>query len=80
MADLALRRRNLRPLLRTPQLLVADAPLRPVLLTLLFTYVLGGPVARIGSGWPGHTCRTRRHRLDRAFDSRTRRVAVKLTG
>jgi ABC-2 type transport system permease protein/oleandomycin transport system permease protein len=46
---LALCGRNLRPLLRSPQLLVADA-LRPVLLTLLFTYVLGGSIVLPGGG------------------------------
>jgi ABC transporter DrrB family efflux protein len=46
---LALCGRNLRPLRRTPQLLVADA-LRPILLTLLFTYVLGGSIVLPGGG------------------------------
>ncbi|HYY78739.1 MAG TPA: ABC transporter permease [Actinomycetes bacterium] len=46
---LALCGRNLRPLLRTPQLLVADA-LRPIMLTLLFTYMLGGSIVLPGGG------------------------------
>lgn len=46
---LAISLRNLRPLLRMPQLIVADA-LRPILLTLLFNYVLGGSIVLPGGG------------------------------
>jgi oleandomycin transport system permease protein len=46
---LAISGRNLRPLLRTPQMIVADA-LRPIMLTLLFNYVLGGSIMLPGGG------------------------------
>lgn len=46
---LAISLRNLRPLLRMPQLIVADA-LRPIMLTLLFNYVLGGSIVLPGGG------------------------------
>jgi oleandomycin transport system permease protein len=46
---LAISGRNLRPLLRTPQMIVADA-LRPIMLTLLFNYVLGGSIVLPGGG------------------------------
>jgi len=45
----ALAGRNLRPLLRTPQLIIADA-LRPIMLTLLFNYVFGGSIILPGGG------------------------------
>jgi ABC transporter DrrB family efflux protein len=47
--SLAIGGRNLRPLLRTPHMLVADA-LRPIMLTLLFNYVLGGSIVLPGGG------------------------------
>jgi ABC transporter DrrB family efflux protein len=46
---LAISRRNLRPLLRMPHMIVADA-LRPIMLTLLFNYVLGGSIVLPGGG------------------------------
>jgi oleandomycin transport system permease protein len=46
---LAIAGRNLRPLLRTPHMVVADA-LRPIMLTLLFNYVLGGSIVLPGGG------------------------------
>ncbi len=47
--SLAIAGRNLRPLLRTPHMVVADA-LRPIMLTLLFNYVLGGSIVLPGGG------------------------------
>src|SRR6266498_1536389 len=46
---LAISGRNLRPLLRMPHMVVADA-LRPIMLTLLFNYVLGGSIVLPGGG------------------------------
>src|SRR6266496_6041501 len=51
---LAISGRNLRPLLRMPHMVVADA-LRPIMLTLLFNYVLGGSIVLPGGRSEEHT-------------------------